>query len=142
MLLELSEVIYKDKEMAFIMMMMIHWITAWTECCLLLLLVPLTFFFFFLHPNFLKGEKKKLFSRQRLDLIGLIWKLKMLPSMSPLTLGLCWFSSLQLQFGKFLLSNPKFLYFLLTLTYILTILTTGLLQNLPILGFLKLIFYR
>lgn len=44
--------------------------------------------FLFFNPNFLM-EKKKLFSKQRLDLIGLICKLKMLPSVSPLTLGLC-----------------------------------------------------
>lgn len=126
MLLELSEVIYKDKEW--------HsqwwwWFTEslpgqnascycwWYHCSLSL--------FLFFNPNFLM-EKKKLFSKQRLDLIGLICKLKMLPSVSPLTLGLCWFSSLQFQFGNFLLSKPEFLYFLLSLTYILTKLTIGL----------------
>ena len=128
MLLELSEVIYKDKE----------WHSQWwwwfTEslhaqntvcyCCWYYCSLSLSLFFFFTRISW---WKKKMFSRQRLDLIGLIWKLKMLPSMSPLTLGLCWFSSLQFQFGKFLLSKPKFLYFLLTLTYILTKLTIGLL---------------
>ena len=102
MLLELSEVIYKDTE----------WHSQWwwwfTESLPAQNAVCYNCsFFFFSHPNFLM-EKKKMFSRQRLDLIGLIWKLKMLPSMSPLTLGLCWFSLSNFNLENSCFLNPNF----------------------------------
>lgn len=84
------------------------------------------------------------FSSQRLiNLIGLIYKLKILPPMPPSTLGLCSFPGFyphlisDFQF-KNSCSLPDFPYFILILTFTPKIFTVGHFKNLPILRFLNI----